>query len=860
MIPTLRHTLGALAAAAAFSIGVPAGASAAIAPTLHSPGSCEEKTAAPGYDYWLCDDGVPGFGGAVPNFLGSSAVTVPAKYGGDGYSGLPAKAPDAALTPGADPTGNVALDVNVSLPSTPPPAGGYPVVVFMHGCCGGNKTSWQADAFDAGGERWHYSNAWFAARGYVVIAYTARGFVNNQNQGSTGQTQLDSRSYEVNDYQSLTCQVLASAGDWSDVTGNAVAVDPEGVVVTGGSYGGGFTWLAATDPKWTCNAETGAAGTAMKVVAAAPKYGWTDLAYTLVPNGKHPLDAGALTAPDGCDTGPRRLDASLCPGGGAPVGVPKNSILAGLYGTGTAPNGNHTTFTPQITEAMQCLLGVYPLDANPACANTLATILPEFLRERSAYYQNEFFAKIDDGQPGFDPSWIVPVFSAGTFTDPLFPGIEHRRMTNRLLAHNPAYPIKSYYGDYQHFTQNKAKEWNDMCGADAHVCAFPADYTGSVNGPPPTRTRKGVTTRLNEFIDNYAGPADGYAPAAPVFNVTAAAQICPQNASPIHPPDQPGITFSAPTFEALAPNTLRIELPGAQQTFSKAGVNEHGVTADPVFNQQTNSNRCPVEPSPAGVGVASYTSQELPAARTMIGGTEVEIAFSLLGADTGAQMNARLYDVLPDGRAVMVDRGTSRLVAGEVQAGKAVVTLHGNAWRFEAGHRIRIEIAQDDEPYVKSTSVPSSTNLVAALLRVPVRESGGTIGGGGDAKPPCGNEISGTRKRDRRDGTRFGDRMRGRKGADRLRGLGGDDCVYGGPGNDRIAGNAGSDRLKAGPGNDGLKGGPGRDRFWGAAGRDRIYSRDGIREIVRCGRGFDRVQADRRDIVRGCEYVRRLPA
>ena len=28
------------------------------------------------------------------------------------------------------------------------------------------------------GERWHYNDAWFAARGYVVLAYTSRGFVN----------------------------------------------------------------------------------------------------------------------------------------------------------------------------------------------------------------------------------------------------------------------------------------------------------------------------------------------------------------------------------------------------------------------------------------------------------------------------------------------------------------------------------------------------------------------------------------------------------------------------------------------------------------------------------------------------------
>src|SRR5919109_902622 len=80
------------------------------------------------------------------------------------------------------------------------PAGGYPMLVFMHGCCSGNKQSWEATAFEAGGEKWHYNNAWFAARGYVVVTYTARGFVSGESdpggsRGSTGEAQLDSRRF-----------------------------------------------------------------------------------------------------------------------------------------------------------------------------------------------------------------------------------------------------------------------------------------------------------------------------------------------------------------------------------------------------------------------------------------------------------------------------------------------------------------------------------------------------------------------------------------------------------------------------------------------------------------------------------------
>ena len=97
--------------------------------------------------------------------------------------------------------------------------------------------------------------------------------------------------------------------------------------------------------------------------------------------------------------------------------------------------------------------------------------MPGFIGERSAYYQNDFF------EPGWRSRLRVPVFNAGTFTDPLFPPAEHRRMAERLQETVPGYPVQQYYGDYQHFVQNKAKEWADLCGADHHVCTL-GDYTG----------------------------------------------------------------------------------------------------------------------------------------------------------------------------------------------------------------------------------------------------------------------------------------------------------------------------------------------------------------------------------------------
>jgi hypothetical protein len=190
--------------------GAAASVQAAVPASLYDIGNCVRFDTPP-LDYVFCDDGVPAAGGSTANVGGLRAITVPAEYGDDGYTGLPPKKIPTTV-PGADADGNIALDVDITWPLTPPPADGYPLLFFMHGCCSGNKTSWESGSkteagnFAHAGERWHYNNAWFASRGYVVVNYTSRGFATNgptgpNRAGSTGQTQIDSRRFEINDFQ-----------------------------------------------------------------------------------------------------------------------------------------------------------------------------------------------------------------------------------------------------------------------------------------------------------------------------------------------------------------------------------------------------------------------------------------------------------------------------------------------------------------------------------------------------------------------------------------------------------------------------------------------------------------------------------
>jgi X-Pro dipeptidyl-peptidase-like protein len=661
-------------------------AQAEIPDTLKS--SCTVLTPAPGYSYRFCDDGLPPTAGRTPNPAGTSAVEVPAKY--RHFLGLPAKAADAATMPGADPDGNVALDVDISIPTLPAPAAGYPLIAFMHGCCSGTKKSWEDTSFDAGGEKWHYSNAWFAARGYVVLNYTARGF-RTGDQGSTGETQLDHRAFEINDFQHLAGQIADDP---------FFDVNPSNILATGGSYGGGFSWLALTDPFWASPGRK-----QMELAAVAPKYGWTDLAYSLVPTGKHFQAFDRLPATDGSDST-------------VPIGIPKRSIIGALRGTGQTG----TTFPPYIDEAFACFNSADPFETNPACEATLESTVPSFIRDRSAYYQNTYFKKLAESS-----AYRVPAFNAATLTDPLFTPVENLRMSNRLQRIDEGYPIKQFFGDYQHFVQNKAKEWGDVCGADHHVCRFDDYPGGNLNATPTGLRRGGVTTQLNRFIDHFARPPGNARQPQPQFDVTAALQICPQNASPPdRPADEPGTRFSAARFQLLAEQTLRINMRGDQTTVNDVEPNQHAKDADPFGNLLRNGGRCPFHTTPAGPGVASYTSEALPEAATMIGGAIASIDYAATTAE-GLQLNSRLYDVFPDGTAVMVDRGPRRV---EEASGTLRYQLHGNGWRFPPGHKIRIEVAQDDDPFLRTSNVPSSATVSAVRLRIPVREEVSPLTGG----------------------------------------------------------------------------------------------------------------------------------
>jgi metallophosphoesterase (TIGR03767 family) len=144
---------------------------------------------------------------------------------------------------------------------------------------------------------------------------------------------------------------------------------------------------------------------------------------------------------------------------------------------------------------------------------------------------------------------------------------------------------------------------------------------------------------------------------------------------------------------------------------------------------------------------------------------------------------------------------------------------------------------------------------VELLINDPRRTAVG--GGGGEPGLGCHGVSPGTSGNDTITGTARDDRIAGLRGSDRIRGLAGNDCIDGNRGKDKLFGGIDNDLIRGGGGRDVIKLDAGQDRAIGGRGRDKIDARDGERDEVRCGKGRDFAKADKVDVVKGCETVRR---
>ena len=311
------------------------------------------------------------------------------------------------------------IDANVILPPEPVTGadGPYPTIGYFHG--------WGGSKIGLNGR----TQSW-ASEGYAVFSMSDRGWGNScgaqdpdrlSAQCAEGYNHLMDSRNEVRDAQYLL-SVLADEG----------VTQPKKVGATGGSYGGGMSMaLAALKdrvmlPDGSLVPWRSPGGKEMRTAAAAPEIPWTDLAYSLLPNG-------------------RTLDYVADAPYGSRVGVMKQSFVSGLYAAGLAlsnyaPPG--TDPDADLTTWFALINAGEPYDGNPLAAD----ITEEVTSHHSSYY-------IDHSQPP------APLLISNGWTDDLFPPDEAIRFYNRTRTQHPSARINLLFLDYGHQRgQNKADD------------------------------------------------------------------------------------------------------------------------------------------------------------------------------------------------------------------------------------------------------------------------------------------------------------------------------------------------------------------------------------------------------------------
>jgi predicted acyl esterase len=553
--------------------------------------------------------------------------------------------------------GSVKLDTTVTLPPTGD--GPYPVIVMLHGL-GGSRLSFESkfpgqvgydatkDTVAGTGGKFHYNNQWFASKGYAVMNYTVRGFeesacIEKETQSTDANAalypdspaclpQLVSTSHEVKDTQYLIGRLI----DRTLLSASDVRFKVKKVGVTGVSYGGGHTWLLTRKNTWNSPK-----GTRIKLAAAAPIIGWTDIVEALMPNGViHENHMPPLTVE-------ARLQERM--------GVFKRSYADALYLLMGQTTSEPFVRPGYLKAWFEELSGPEPYD--PAIASHA---LNSLLTKRSAYY-------VPTGD------FRTPTLTVQGFTDDLFPAIQSVQMFNRLKAEDATYPVKMYVGDWGH---------------------------------PRAESDDPETAYISKLVGKWMGYYLKGAGTKPAANAEARTAVCGPEI---------GTLYRAGTWDELSDTSKLIAL-GGPSSLSSDATDPHAEPIDPVDPFTSDRSSCRVTNTVVPSGHAATEDAPLAADFTMLGLPEVTMTANPSVADL--YVAARIWDVSADeSTQTLVDRGVFRLGAAGEQL--AHFRLNGNAYTFEAGHKIKVEFTANDAPAFKTSTTSGTVTISAVQVMIP---------------------------------------------------------------------------------------------------------------------------------------------
>lgn len=553
----------------------------------------------------------------------------------------------------------VPLDVDVTMPAGNIPPDGYPLLVMMHGW-GGSKSDFESAVFCDPSSAVHCRyNNLWFAHG----GYAVLTYTARGFHGSCGPESPNALSPECARGWTHLSDMRYESHDTQYLAGLLVDAGwaRPAIGVTGLSYGAGQSWLLAV--------------LADQVMATdGTLFPWQS------PNGIGMSIAGAVPRYgwtdliDALQPNGRSSDGVAAPNGDrtTPFGIEKKSYVDFLYNLGLQ-NGRYAPAGVDPTADLTTWYAELSAGETPAQATYAPGIITQIKQFRSAYYQDSLIAHAA-------PNHETPVLDIQGWTDNLFPEVQGASMVEKLRTVDRNWPVFLYDSDLGHPAANNGKmsEWSVINEAAKDFLDRHVKQNGGKD--PSAVYQEQVVT-----CDSSAGP---------VYASDSAAGISPGTVT--YQSTEGGHVTASPAADAAAPGT------------------------DPIGFYARNGglggcNRFLVLP-PDGRASTSWTFLVC-ADFTLLGEPGLQLTANVSGID--AEINSRIWDVALDGSATLVTRGGFRWT-GSTAINYA---LQGSGWLFQKGHSLRIQVTQNDAPYLRLDNYSSAISYSFMQLTLPTTAS-----------------------------------------------------------------------------------------------------------------------------------------
>lgn len=359
----------------------------------------------------------------------------------------------------------------------------------------------------------------------------------------------------------------------------------------------------------------------------------------------------------------------------APLGSLKLSLVNALYVSGlreptTRPYPNYpeylTAWNGWLNAVEPCTLVVDPV---------YPQIVAGVAGYRSIWWQEAFWAGVAANR--------VPIFQVQGMPDDLFPLPEATRMLQRL---DPRYPIASYFGDLGHpRAANKGGERDYLVGLIRQWFA----YYLQARGTEPEHVVHAAITR----------------PRAQAFN--------------------PADVKTAQSLDALANGgTLTKDFGGTARLVNPGTDPLATFTWDPLYMEAARELE-PLPPPPDSAIVAGSLAEfsfNVGAQSLIIAGQPiVSLVATPVVPALRVQLNVRLFDLGDDGTKELITRGTFLLDGGVLNKPVPVtIPTFGNFWEVKPNHTLKLEISNVDSPYLRPSTLVSTTDISSVQLALPI--------------------------------------------------------------------------------------------------------------------------------------------